>query len=146
MTPAAGARRRQGRALGIDLGSRRIGIAVSDARGTTATPYAVLARSSDDRDARAVAELYRAEEAREVVVGLPLRLDGTKGDAALVVEGFAARLKSEGLRVRLWDERFSTVEAGRCLRAGGTKPRARRAVVDKVAAAIILQGYLDSRS
>lgn len=135
----------KGRLVGVDLGSRRIGIAISDSGRTTATPYTVIDRSSDERDAAAVAEIARAEDADEVVLGMPLRLDGTKGDAAFVVEGFGLRLKEAGLRVRFWDERMTTAQAEKGLRATGMKGPKRRQVVDKVAASVILQSYLDAQ-
>lgn len=133
------------RVLGVDLGTRRIGLALSDPARTTATPYAVIERSSDERDARAVIEIGRAEGAEEVVLGHPVRLDGTRGDAALVAEAFAERLREAGATVRLWDERLTTAEAEKRLRSAGVRGRKRRAVVDKAAAAVMLQSYLDAR-
>ena len=96
------------RALGVDLGTRRIGLAISDARGTVATPYATLERTNDEHDAKAIAEVASAEEAKLIVLGHPLMLDGTRGDAAAVAEAFAAKLKESGIRVTLWDERLTT--------------------------------------
>lgn len=131
-----------GRLLGVDLGTRRIGIALSDPGRTTATPYRVLDRSDDVQDARALAAIARGQEADEVVVGLPLRLDGTRGPAVATAEAFAEALRAQGLAVRLWDERLSTAEAEKRLR--GMEGRRRRKVVDQVAAAVILQSYLDA--
>jgi putative Holliday junction resolvase len=133
------------RALGVDLGTRRIGLAISDPRGTVATPYATLERTNDEHDAKAIAEVAAAEEAKLVVLGLPLSLDGSRGDAAAVAEAFAAKLKESGVRVALWDERFTTKEAEGKLKQRGMKGRARRAVVDKVAAQVLLQAYLDTK-
>jgi putative Holliday junction resolvase len=135
------------RALGIDLGSRRIGVAVSDRSGTIATPLTVVARSgrrSDDH--RRLAELVAEEEAERVVVGLPLSLDGSMGRAAQDAVAEAEALASVvGVPVETWDERLTTVTADRALMAQRMRAEARRRVVDKVAAAVMLQGWLDAR-
>jgi putative Holliday junction resolvase len=133
------------RALGIDLGTRRIGVAISDSAGKVATPYATLERTNDEQDTHAIAEVASAEEAKVVVVGHPLMLDGTRGDAAAVAEAFADKLKETGLRVALWDERLTTKQAESGLKRRGMKGRERRAVVDKVAAQMLLQSYLDAK-
>lgn len=132
------------RALGIDLGSVRIGVAVS--AGALATPYEVLARSGDRRrDHAAIAALVEEAGAEVVVVGLPLSLDGSMGPAAR-----SARAEAEELAARLpvpvetYDERLTTVTAERQLKEQGMDASARRRVVDKVAAAILLQAWLDS--
>jgi putative pre-16S rRNA nuclease len=134
------------RAIGVDLGTRRIGIAISDSKGKVATPYAVLHRTNDEDDARAIAEIAAAEGATLIVLGHPLSLDGSRGDAALVAEAFAAKLHESGRRVTLWDERFTTTEANKKLRSTGKKSRERRAIVDKVAAQVMLQAYLDAKA
>lgn len=131
--------------MGVDLGTRRIGLSLSDDKGTVATPYATLDRTSDEHDARAIAEIAGAEQVREVVLGHPLRLDGTRGDAAFVIEAFAERLKAAGVRVRLFDERFTTVEAEKKLRKGGVRAKQQRTRVDKAAATVLLQAFLDTR-
>ncbi len=135
------------RALGIDLGSKRIGVALSDSGGTLATPYDVVARSGDRaRDHRRIAELAREAEAEAIVVGLPLSLDGTDGPAATAARAEAIELAdATGLPVELWDERLTTVSADRQLLALDLDARARRRVVDKVAASIMLQAWLDHR-
>jgi putative Holliday junction resolvase len=133
------------RALGVDLGTRRIGLAISDSGGSVATPYATLDRTNDGQDAAAIAEVAAAEDAKLVVLGHPLSLDGKRGDAALVAEAFAEKLKESGVRVTLWDERLTTKEAEGKLKGRGMKGRARRAVIDKVAAQVLLQSYLDSK-
>ena len=134
------------RALGIDLGSRRIGVAVSDAGGTLASPLTVLPRSGDvSADRRAIARLVTEEEAERVVVGLPLSLSGASGPAAEAARAEAAALAAElPVPVETWDERLTTVEAHRSLEAGGKRSKQRRNVVDKVAAAVMLQSWLDS--
>lgn len=139
---------RQVRALGIDLGSKRIGIAVSDSDGTVATPIETVARSGDmHRDHRKIAELADEWEAEILVVGLPLSLDGREGPAAVQVRAEAAKLADSSSRpVELYDERLTTVTAEQRLREQGLDARARRRVVDQVAAAILLQAWLDSRT
>lgn len=134
------------RVLGIDLGTRRIGVAVCDAGGTLASPLTVLQRCGDlEADRRAIARLVAEEEAERVVVGLPLSLSGASGPAAE-----AARIEADQLAevlpvpVETWDERLTTVAAHRSLEAGGKRSRQRRAVVDKAAAAVMLQSWLDS--
>ncbi len=141
---------RPGRAVGVDLGARRIGIAVSDSAGTLATPRGTLQRSGDrGRDRRALADLVIEEEAVVVVVGHPLSLDGTRGPAARAAEeeaeALAAVLAERGVRVELFDERLTTVTAHQALTAGGTRGRDQRAVVDQTAAAVMLTAWLDSR-
>lgn len=131
------------RYLGIDLGSRRIGLAICDSSGTVATPYMTLQRSSDEKDAASIAELALGEGVRTVIVGMPYSLDGSKGDAAVVVEDFAGALRTCGLRVRFVDERLTTAEATKSLRRGGVKGRKQRMIVDQTAAAVILQTFLD---
>ena len=135
------------RALGIDLGSKRIGVALSDSGGTLATPYEVVPRSGDPtRDHRRIAQLAEEAGALVLVVGLPLRLDGTPGPAATAATEEAAALgAATGLPVELWDERLTTVTADRDLRSLDLKTPARRKVVDKVAASVMLQAWLDHR-
>jgi len=135
------------RALGIDLGTKRIGVALANREGTLATPYEVVARSGDRaRDHQAIAELAEETGAEALVVGLPLSLDGSVGPAAASAQAEAAELASAtGLLVELWDERLTTVSADRELMALAMKAPARRRVVDKVAAAVMLQAWLDHR-
>jgi putative holliday junction resolvase len=134
------------RAIGLDLGERRIGVALSDSAGTLATPYEVVTRSGDpSRDASRLAAIVDETGAEVVVVGLPLSLDGSHGPAAQRVEAEVAALRPRlGVPVELHDERLSTVEAERRLRAAGVKGRQRRHVVDQVAATVILQSWLDA--
>lgn len=139
--------RATGRVVGIDLGARRIGIAVSDASGTIATPRTVIVRSGNvGRDHRAIAELVAEEEAERVVVGLPLSLDGSMGRAATAAVDEAGRLAAVlDVPVETYDERLTTVSAERSLREAQMRAEARRRVVDKVAAAVMLQAWLDGR-
>jgi putative holliday junction resolvase len=135
------------RAIGLDIGTRRIGVAVSDSAGTVATPYEVVTRSGDRAvDHRRIVELVAEVEADVVVVGLPLSLDGSIGPAARSILDEADELRAHLPVVSLvtWDERLSTVEAERSLRAGGVGGRKGRQVVDQVAATVILQSWLDA--
>jgi len=135
------------RALGLDLGSKRIGVAVSDLTGTIASPLVVLQRGRSRRhDHERIAALVRAEEAECVVVGMPHSLSGADGPAARAARAEASALASVvGVPVETADERFTTVTANRALIEGGMRAPARRQVVDKVAAAVILQAWLDGR-
>jgi putative Holliday junction resolvase len=133
------------RVVGIDLGSRRIGVAVSDSGGAVATPHSVLERSGDlDADRAALADVVREVAAELVVVGLPLSLDGTMGPAARAVAAEATALADVlAVPVETYDERLTTVTADRSLKQLRMKAGARRKVVDKVAAAVMLQSWLD---
>ncbi len=141
---------RPGRAVGVDLGARRIGIAVSDSAGLLATPRGTLTRTGDpERDRRALVELVIEEGAVVVVVGHPLSLDGSRGPAARAAEAeveiLSGMLETHGVRVELFDERLTTVSAHQALAAGGTRGRDQRAVVDQTAAAVLLMAWLDGR-
>ena len=134
----------------IDLGSRRIGVAVSDGSGTLASPRCTVERSGDpetDR-ARIVAVVLEAE-ARHLIVGLPLSLDGRRRQAAVAAEDEAAALRvllaPGGVDVETFDERLTTVSAERSLADAGLSGGARRKVVDQAAAAVLLQAWLDAR-
>ncbi|HEY1635263.1 MAG TPA: Holliday junction resolvase RuvX [Acidimicrobiales bacterium] len=140
------------RVVGIDLGERRVGVAVSDSDGTLASPYEVVERSGDvGRDHAEIARIVTELGASTVVVGLPLSLDGTVGPAARAARTEADRLAGAvGVPVETHDERLTTVSAGHSLdRSGlrrGARRTARRGSVDKVAAAIMLQSWLDSHA
>ncbi len=135
-----------GRVLGIDLGSRRIGLAVSDGLGLTAQPRATLERHGGRRDIDAIAAAAKEHDAERIVLGLPLDPEGKEGDAARRARDFAAKLdQSLHLPVELIDESFSTVEAEAVLLAADVSRRRRKQVVDKLAAAVILQRWLDRR-
>jgi putative holliday junction resolvase len=134
------------RALALDLGSRRIGVALSDSGGTVATPYETVHRSGDrERDHRRIAELVTDTEAEIVVVGLPLSLDGGQGPSATVVlDEVGALAAALPVDVVTWDERLSTVEAQRAMRTMGVRKGRRRQIVDQLAATVILQSWLDA--
>jgi putative holliday junction resolvase len=135
------------RALGVDLGTVRIGLAMSDAGGVIATPYTVLRRTrSREADHRAIAEICDEWEIDVVVVGLPLSLDGSHTAAARKAAAEATRLGVITNRpVETYDERLTTVTAHQLLREQGVSGPDRREQVDKVAAAVLLQAWLDSR-
>jgi putative Holliday junction resolvase len=134
------------RAIALDIGTRRIGVALSDSAGTVATPYEVVQRAGEHgQDHARIAALVAEAEAEVVVVGLPLSLDGSEGPAARTVRAEVDELRGRlAVPVVVWDERLSTVEAERRLRASGVKGAARRRVVDQVAATVILQSWLDA--
>lgn len=136
------------RALGVDPGTKRIGIAVSDLSGTIASPLTVLARSKSKRhDLHELARIAREEEAEVIVVGLPLNMDGSTGPAARAAIAEAERLATlVDVPVELHDERLTTVTADRDMVAAGLNAIERRKVVDKIAAAIMLQSWLDARA
>ena len=135
------------RALGLDLGSKRIGVAVSDLSGTIASPLLVITRGRSRRhDHDRIAALVREEEADVLVVGMPRSLSGGEGPAAKAATAEITALASVvGVPVETYDERFTTVAANRALAESGVRGQARRQVVDKVAAAVILQSWLDAR-
>ena len=134
------------RVIGLDIGERRIGVAISDPCGRVASPAAVL-EASTLRDARDLARLVGDYDAGLVVIGLPTSLDGTEGPQARRVRELGARL-AQGLPVPVVfaDERLSSVEARRVLSRAGLDERQQRGRVDMVAAAVFLQGYLDARA
>lgn len=134
------------RAVGIDLGTQRIGVAVSDGLGLTAQPHATIARHGGKRDLDAIAAVVKQFEADVVVLGLPLDPAGNETRAAKSARVFAERLRvALGLAVELIDESFSTVEAEEVLLAADLSRARRRQVIDRVAAAVILQRWLDEK-
>lgn len=137
-TPEAGA-------LALDSGTVRIGLAAADPGGTLATPVAVLDAGRADQLWARVREEAVARRSQVLVVGLPLRLDGSEGDAAARARRLAAEARTRtDLDVELWDERLSSVEAERALIAQGMRRERRRRTSDAVAAAIVLQAWLDA--
>ena len=135
------------RALGLDLGSKRIGVALSNSDGTVATPYEVIVRTKDTAgDRRRLRALAEEAEAEMLVVGLPLSLDGSDGPMARRYRREAEELGvALGLPVELWDERFTTVTAEASLMRQDLDGKKRRQIVDKVAATVMLQSWLDAR-
>ena len=144
MFAQAGVPVRPGVRLAVDPGTVRIGVARSDPRGVLATPLTVVRRGKGDLDA--LAALAAAEEAMEILVGLPRSLSGREGQAAVTARQFAVTLATRvaPLPVRLVDERFTTSTAHEALRAGGHDSRARRQTVDAAAAAVLLEAALET--
>jgi putative Holliday junction resolvase len=137
-----------GRVVGVDLGTKRVGVAVSDAGGVLASPYEVIQRGGDPRRDRArLREIVEEVDATVVVVGLPLSMDGSVGRAAAAAIEEAAALAEvlAPVPVETFDERLTTVSADRSMVERKMNAVARRRVVDKVAAAVMLQAWLDSR-
>ena len=134
------------RVLGVDVGTVRVGLAVSDPAGITAQPLEVIDGPGPAGFVGAVAERARDLDVEEIVVGIPLRMDGGRGPAAAAAEEFARSLEeASGLPVRRWDERLSTKQAQRAMRAGGANGRKQRGTVDMVAAALVLGAYLEAK-
>jgi putative Holliday junction resolvase len=143
--PATGGRpaQHQGRVLGLDLGQARIGVAISDDRRRVAVPLGTI-RTGAPQDVKAIATIVRTNGVSEIVVGHPLRMSGSSGEAADQAEKFAHALRGFlEIPVHLQDERLTTVQAHRALSGAGLSGRDRRAVVDESAATLILQAYLD---
>lgn len=131
--------------IGLDVGHVRIGVAVSDELGMVASPRTVIQSRGWASDIARVGELVSEVGAGEIVVGLPVNMNGTLGPAAAKVEEFCGRLReSVSVPVVTWDERLSTAQASRVLIEANLSRKRRRDVVDKAAAAIILQAYLDN--
>ena len=134
------------RIMGIDLGSKRIGIAISDEMCWTAQGIKVIKRVGINRDIEEIIKLVKEYSIDEIVVGLPVNMNGTIGKQAESVLIFVERLKSKiNIPVATWDERLSTVAVTRVLLEGNVKRNKRKEVVDKMAAVYILQGYLDRK-
>ena len=137
-----------GRALGIDPGTVRIGLALSDLLGITAQPLEYLERVGSRRDLNNISERVRQHEVQTVVIGLPLTLAGEEGEAARasreMAEGLERRLP--GVRIELWDERLTTVQAERTMVAGDLSRKKRKRRIDSLAAVLILQNWLDAQA
>jgi putative Holliday junction resolvase len=134
------------RVVGLDVGTKTIGVAVSDELGLAAHPRETLPRLGDKKDVERVAALVAGEGAERVVVGLPLTLEGEIGPMAKRVLALVAALEKRlDVPVETWDERFSTAGATRALMEGDVSRARRKQVIDKQAAAFFLQGWLDSR-
>ena len=131
--------------LGLDVGDRRIGVAISDPLGSIATPLTAIERSNLDDDLDAVIRVAAENEAGRIVAGLPLSLSGRFSAQTAKVKGFVDALAERAeIPVATHDERLSTVEAARQLRESGVRPSKDRGQLDSASAAVILQAYLDS--
>ena len=131
--------------LALDLGKKRIGLAISDPLGLTAQGLPNLERTNKRADLAALAALAREREASLILMGNPLNMGGSEGRQSAWVHEFAQALeRNTGLPVQFWDERLTTVEANRVLRSSGISIAKRAAAVDRLSAMILLQSYLDS--
>jgi putative holliday junction resolvase len=134
------------RILGMDVGSKTIGLAVSDPLGITAQGLETIRRKNKRTDLERVASVIREFQVAEIVVGYPLRLSGTEGSQATKVRAFADELRRHfGLPVHLWDERLSSAEANRLLRETEMSIKRRGEVVDRLAAVLILQNWMEAK-
>jgi putative holliday junction resolvase len=132
--------------MGLDVGDRRIGIAISDPLGLTAQPILTLTRANRRQDLKSLERLIRKYACIEIVVGNPLYMSGDQSPQAAKAQAFAQTLRDEtSLPVHLWDERLTTTEAHRHLHAAGRPGSEHRSVVDQVAAVLILQSFLDAK-
>ncbi|HKN18031.1 MAG TPA: Holliday junction resolvase RuvX [Candidatus Sulfotelmatobacter sp.] len=144
--PATSKKRAVGRILGLDVGSRRIGIAISDPLGITAQGLETLQRRNKRTDLAALEAVIREYSVREIVVGLPLRMSGAEGTQSDKMQVFAEELRKRfRLPVHLWDERLTSAEANRLLREADLSIEKRAKAVDRMAAVLILQGWMENR-
>ena len=135
-----------GRVMALDYGDRRIGVALSDPLGVSAQPLLTIERRSRTDDFERLTGLVREHAVTRVVVGLPLGMDGSRGERVRLTELFMERVrKATGLPVEPWDERLTTVQAERALIESDLSRRRRRSVIDQAAAVILLQSWLDAR-
>ena len=133
------------RLLGLDIGTKRIGVALSDPLGLLATPLLTLRHKNQNKDIENVLELARTYEVSTIVVGLPISLDGKIWQQGEMILGFAELLqKSCSIQIDTWDERFTSAEAEKLLREAGSEPSRIKSMVDSAAAALILQSYLNA--
>ena len=136
---------RDGRILALDLGKKRIGLALSDPLGITAQGLQTLQRSTIRADLAALETLIEENGVSLILMGHPLHMSGTEGRQAAYTREFAERLgKATGLEIRFWDERLTSVEAGRVLRESGISIEKRAKAVDRLAAVILLASFLDA--
>ncbi|MBQ1193744.1 MAG: Holliday junction resolvase RuvX [Lachnospiraceae bacterium] len=138
------------RIMGLDYGSKTVGVAISDPLFLTAQPIEIIRRESENKLRRTLArieELIKEYEVGEIILGLPKNMNNTMGDRAEKSLEFKAMLERRtGLEVKMWDERLSTVSAHKAMIEAGIRREARSKYVDSIAAVFILQGYLDSKS
>lgn len=135
-----------GRVLGLDVGARRIGVAISDPLGITAQGLETLQRKNKKHDLGWLRRVIREYGVQEIVVGLPLRMSGAEGSQAEKIQAFAEDLRKHfKLPVHLWDERLTSAEANRLLRSTELSIEKRGQAVDRMAAMLILQGWMENR-
>lgn len=131
--------------LGLDYGEARIGVSVSDALGMLASPLDTICEKDRNEQLKKTARVAKEHNVEKIVVGYPKHMDGTVGHRAQYTEAFARDLSQMlGVPYVMWDERLSSTEAHRILESGGVSGKKRKTKVDKIAAVIILQGYLDA--
>jgi putative Holliday junction resolvase len=134
-----------GRAMGVDAGTRRVGIALSDELRITASPLTTLQRKDDRSTARAIRDLAVKHEVDRIVVGHPVGLDGREQESSREAAALAVAIRDAAqIEVVSWDERLTTAQAERALIEGGVRRERRREIIDQVAAALMLQSYLDA--
>ncbi|MEA3329056.1 MAG: Holliday junction resolvase RuvX [Candidatus Omnitrophota bacterium] len=134
------------RILGLDIGQKRIGLALSDRLGCTAQGLDTLIRANDSRDIDSLREIIKKYDVEEIVAGLPLNMNGSAGPSAEKVMGFIETLRKDlKLPVKTWDERLTSLQARGVLLQANLSRKKRKKVTDKLAAQLILQGYLESR-
>ena len=144
---AASISKREPRVLGLDVGDRRIGLALSDPLGYTAQPLFTLHRTNRRADLKSIARVLRKHGVIEAVVGNPLYMSGDQSPQATKAQAFAEDLRTEfGMTVHLWDERLTTTQAHRHLDDAGHAAMGRKGIIDQVAAVLILQSFLEARS
>ena len=134
------------RIIALDPGTKRVGIAISDALGVTAQGVMTFQREKEEELVKYLRDKISSGEIKEIVVGLPLNMDGSKGPQARSAENFAEHLKNRlNVPVKMWDERMSTLQAERVMIAADTSRKKRKAKIDKLAAQLILQSYLNAQ-
>ncbi len=132
------------RSLGLDIGDKWIGVALSDSGGILASPFTIINRTDDAADVEAITDIANQRQVKQIVAGLPLSMNGSLGKQAEKVQAFVHKLSSHTeVPVEFRDERLSTVSAKRLMQAANTKKSKRKVRDDAIAAALILQGYLD---
>jgi len=134
------------RILGVDYGTRRLGFAVSDETGCIALPLCIAEIRNQEQAISETRRIFSERHAEQILVGVPLSMDGTKGRAALAVEEFARKLEVAGIPVVYWDERLSSAQVERMLVESNASRSRRREVCDKLAAQVVLQSYLDRQA
>ena len=138
------------RVIGLDYGTKTVGVALSDALGITAQPVETITRKEENKLRKTYArieEIISQNDVDRIVVGLPKNMNNTVGERAEACMEFAKNLERRtGLEVVMWDERLTTVSAEKALMESGVRRENRKAVIDQIAAVFILQGYLDSQS
>ena len=135
-----------GRVLGIDFGERRVGLALSDPGGLIAQGLETMETKSTGESLESIAAIVEAEQVLEIVLGMPVNMDGTTGDMAGKVETFAGRLRDRvSCEVRTWDERLTSISAQRAMNEMGMETRGNKGSLDRIAATLLLQNYLDFR-